>query len=483
MVLGALASLSACAPLSPARKVPVETGETFLPGSEYYSSRKADIFLRPSWRTDKALEEAWWGQFRSDALSQFEAQALAANADLKAAQSSVRAAWELYRAQSALFSPNVQLAAGGNRARTPREIASPLSSNALTYTLYSTQLSASMPVDVSGGLRAQTRGARAQAEGQKCLAQAVKLNLTASVAQTFILIASLNSQTDAADSAVKAAERVVQATQAMKAEGEASDSDLVQAEAALAGLQQSESALARQRRVATDQLAVLIGRRPETMATPGVRMSDLALPTDLPISVPGDVLRRRPDVCAAEAGVKAAGAFKDAAVAARLPSFTIGAASGYQSTELVRLLDGPNALWSISASAAHTLFDGGVLRHRARAAEASLEQAMAQHRSTVLAALQSVADALQTTASDAAAHEQALIVARASERLQRMAEAQMKAGQVGRLATLNAEIARRQSDIALIQVLATRELDTVALFAALGGGNAPNSPMKETKAP
>ena len=481
--VGVVATLSACAPLQPSIHATSEPGERYLPETPTDASQVETSGRLQTWRTDRSLDETWWVRFGSSELSHLESEALAANADLKAAEASVRAAKELYRSQQASLAPNIQLGAGASRARTSGEIASPLSSNAMTYTLYSTQLSATAPVDVTGGLRAQAKAARAQADAQACLAQAVKLNLTASVAQTFILIAGLNSQKDEAVAAVEAARRALTITKAMKAAGESSEVDLASAEATLAGLEQLTPNLDRQIQVATDQLVVLTGKRPEMASVPKTRLSDIRLPAEIPISVPSETLRRRPDVCAAEAGVRGAAASRDAAVAARLPAFSIGAVGGGQSTELAKLFSSGNSLWSIGATATQTLFDGGVLRHRARAADAALDQALAQHRSVVLGALQSVADSLRASTADADLQRQAEIAARAAARSREIATAQLHAGQSGRLAVLNAEMVQRQAGLNLVQVLTTREIDTVVLFAALGGGLTADSQKKGTHTP
>ena len=474
--VGVVATLSACAPLQPSIHATSEPGERYLPETPTDASQVETSGRLQTWRTDRSLDETWWVRFGSSELSHLESEALAANADLKAAEASVRAAKELYRSQQASLAPNIQLGAGASRARTSGEIASPLSSNAMTYTLYSTQLSATAPVDVTGGLRAQAKAARAQADAQACLAQAVKLNLTAS-------IAGLNSQKDEAVAAVEAARRALTITKAMKAAGESSEVDLASAEATLAGLEQLTPNLDRQIQVATDQLVVLTGKRPEMASVPKTRLSDIRLPAEIPISVPSETLRRRPDVCAAEAGVRGAADSRDAAVAARLPAFSIGAVGGGQSTELAKLFSSGNSLWSIGATATQTLFDGGVLRHRARAADAALDQALAQHRSVVLGALQSVADSLRASTADADLQRQAEIAARAAARSREIATAQLHAGQSGRLAVLNAEMVQRQAGLNLVQVLTTREIDTVVLFAALGGGLTADSQKKGTHTP
>jgi len=129
------ALLSACAPVQSPIHTAFDAGKQYLPATAPDTASGARPGNLQTWRTDQTLDAQWWRRFGSNALTELETEALGANSDLKAAEASVRAARELYRDQSATLAPNVQLAAGVTRARTSGEIASPLSSNTMTYTL------------------------------------------------------------------------------------------------------------------------------------------------------------------------------------------------------------------------------------------------------------------------------------------------------------------------------------------------------------
>ena len=114
-----------------------------------------------------------------------------------------------------------------------------------------------------------------------------------------------------------------------------------------------------------DQLAVYLGRTPDAAQTIGLDLSDIRLPADLPLSLPSELVRQRPDLRAAEeANLHAASAAVGVAMAARLPSFTLTGSFGGISSALGSLLSDGNGFWAIGGSAAHTLFDAGALRHQ-----------------------------------------------------------------------------------------------------------------------
>ena len=115
-------------------------------------------------------------------------------------------------------------------------------------------------------------------------------------------------------------------------------------------------------------------------------------------------------------------------------------------------------------------FDGGMLKHKQRAAEATYRQCAAQYRSTVIDAVQNVADVLHAVQSDAAALASAELADRAAARSLAIARQQLALGDISEVAMLNAELAWRQAEISLAQARASRYADTVALFQALGGG-------------
>ncbi len=418
----------------------------------------------------RAVDDHWWGLFGSAKLDALEDEALRRNPNLAAAQAALRQAHEVWLAGRASMFPTIQLAASAARSKNADTLASPLSSNAQTYSLYSGQFNISYVVDVFGGQRRQVESLAALADVQRFQAGAAWLALTTNVASTALQIAGLKPQLDAAEANVAAYRRMLEITHHMQALGEASNLDVAAAESALEGAEQAEPPLRKQIGQLTDVMAVYLGRESANLPALQLDLSDFRLPAQLPVSLPSELVRRRPDVLAAEAGVHAASAQVGVAAAARLPSFQLTGALGGTSTAIDTLVSNGNSLWSVGGSAAQTLFDAGARRHQQKAAEAALDQARAQYRGAVLAALQNTADVLQAIVEDARTLDHAARAADAAERSRTLSQTMFERGQVGALTALTGEAAWRQAQLVLVQARAARFADTVALYQALGGG-------------
>ena len=159
---------------------------------------------------------------------------------------------------------------------------------------------------------------------------------------------------------------------------------------------------------------------------------------DLPLGVPSQLVERRPDVRAAEAQLHSATAQVGVAIANMLPQLTITGNLGSSATLMSDLFKPGTGFWTIGADATQTLFQGGTLLHRKRAADAALDQAAATYRATVLTAFQNVADALHALDADADALEAASRAAVAAEKSLGVARQQLELGSVSYLALLNA---------------------------------------------
>ena len=147
-------------------------------------------------------------------------------------------------------------------------------------------------------------------------------------------------------------------------------------------------------------LAVLTGHLPAQAPANHVELESLTLPGDIPIGVPAQLVERRPDVRAAEAQLHAATAAVGVAVANMLPQITLSGALGNVATESSQIFAGMTEFWTVGASLSQTLFQGGTLYHRERAARAGIDIAGAQYRLAVLTAFQNVADALRALSAD-----------------------------------------------------------------------------------
>lgn len=417
-----------------------------------------------------AVTSRWWTLFGSPRLDALEDEALKANPDLRSAEAALRQAREVYLAQRATLLPTAQLAANATRAKNSATIAPPLSSNAETYSLYNLQLNVSYVVDVFGGERRQTESVAAQAENQKFLTEAVYLTLTANVANAAVQLANLDTQMDDTRRIIDADARTLDITRAQRRLGEASTVDEAAAETALEQAEQLAPPLQKQIDQERDLLAALVGRSPSEAPADRFEVADFQLPPELPVSLPANLVRQRPDVRAAEANVHVASAQVGVAAAARLPSFVLTGSLGGASSDVASLFSNGNTLWSVTGAAAQTVFDAGALRHKQKAAEAALDQAKTQYRSAVLGALQNTADVLQAIIDDAETLKHAASAEAATARSLRLSQAQFEHGQVGALSVLANEAADRQASFALSQARAARYVDTIALYQALGGG-------------
>ena len=217
-------------------------------------------------------------------------------------------------------------------------------------------------------------------------------------------------------------------------------------------------------------LATLAGRVPSEWSPPEVGLADLVLPSDLPVSLPSELVRQRPDILASEATAHAASANIGVATAALLPNITLSGSAGTNSTSMHGLF-GPNArFWSLGANATAPVFEGGTLWFRRRAAIDVYQQAMALYRQTVLSAFAQVADTLRGLDHDAAALRADAEGLATAEQALHLVQVNYEAGLVTYLDVLNADTQYHQAKIADVQAIAVRYQDTVALFAALGGG-------------
>ena len=156
-----------------------------------------------------------------------------------------------------------------------------------------------------------------------------------------------------------------------------------------------------------------------------------------------------------------------------LPQVLITGNIGSAATLMSDLFKPGTGFWTIGANATQTLFEGGTLLHRRRAADAALDQAAATYRSTVLTAFQNVADALHALDTDAEALNATSRAAEAAQKSLGVANHQLELGSVSYVALLSAELLYSQAMVSVAQARANRYADTAALFQALGGSISP----------
>jgi NodT family efflux transporter outer membrane factor (OMF) lipoprotein len=416
------------------------------------------------------LPPDWWKRFGSRELDALVDKALHANPNVQAAEASLRQANEYVAAQRGAYFPTVQASFAGSRNRNAVQVLAPtLTSGAATFNLFTPQLSVSYVPDLLGGNRRQVEALQAQADASRFEYDAAYITLAANVVSAAVQEAGLRAQIEATQQVIALE---VESLAVMRRElelGAIAESDVLAQEAALAQVEATLPPLQKSLDQQHDMLAALTGQLPSETPVSDIRLDQLTLPMAIPIGVPAQLVERRPDVRAAEAQLHAATAEVGVAMANMLPQITLTAALGNTSTNLSSLFSSATEFWSAGASLTQTLFAGGTLYHRERAARAGLDVAGAQYRAAVLTAFQNVADSLRALAADqdeVQAEDHAYDASLASLQIARR---QVELGAVSYLALLNAQQTYQQAVIGRAQALANRYADTAALFEALGG--------------
>jgi NodT family efflux transporter outer membrane factor (OMF) lipoprotein len=294
--------------------------------------------------------------------------------------------------------------------------------------------------------------------------------LASSVVGAAIQEASTRAQIAATESIVDANSRSLEALRNQRKSGYASDMDVAAQEAALAQIQQTLPPLKKQLAQTRDLIRALADNLPDQDVEETFELSSLHLPQDLPLSLPSAIIKQRPDVRAAEEQMRSANAQVGAAIANRLPQFTLSGAYGGTASQFGQMFSTGGPFWNLIGDASMPVFAGGTLLHRQRAARQALVQAAAQYRSTVIGAFQNVADTLHALEADADALKAAAAAEHAAKVSFDLTTRQYQVGYANYLALLTAGGAYNQTVIGLAQAQASRYADTAALFQALGGG-------------
>jgi len=401
------------------------------------------------------------------------AEALNANPTVQGAQAALRQAQENAAAgQGALFP---QVSASGSGTREQASGAQSGSSGAAVgspspYNLYNASVSVSYALDVFGGTRRNIESLQAQADYERFQLEASYLSISSNVVTAAIQEASLREQIAATQDLVKTQREYLDILQRQFQLGGISQVNVAAQQAAVAQSEATLPPLQKQLAQERSQLAVYLGRFPSEISGDPFRLSSLPLPTHLPLSLPSQLVQQRPDIRSAEAQVHEATAKIGVAVANMLPQITLSGSYGSQALKLGDMFSPGTAAWSIGGSVAQTIFDGGTLLHERRAADAGLDQAAAQYRSTVLSAFQDVANALHAIQNDADTLKALVAAEQAAKRSLDLAFVQYRAGSADYATVLTAQTTLFDARIARVQAQAARLSDTAALYQALGGG-------------
>ncbi len=470
-VVLSLLALSACA-VGPDFAAPqAPPGAGFAPEHQPAPTAAVDIGAGAAQKFDlgRDIPGEWWKVFRSRELDNLIAEALQANPSLQAAQAALWQAKENLYAQTGQLLPKVDANSSAERQQlSPAEFGA--GGPPALFNLYQASINVSYAPDVFGGLRRQIEATGAQADYQRFELEASYLTLTSNVVTAVVQEASLRGQIQATHEIIKVETDQLDVVRHQFEVGAATRTDVLTQQSEVATQQATLPPLQKQLEQQRHLLLALIGHFPNDPRGDRITLEALRLPTDLPVSLPSQLVEQRPDVRAAEAQLHQASAQIGVAVANMLPQFTLTGAYGTAALTTAALFSPAALVWSAAASGTQPLFHGFTLLHQKRAAEAGYDMAEAQYRSTVLAAFQNVADALRALQLDAATLRAQRAALRAASETLDLSRGQYRLGAISYVILLNAQRTYQQSYLAVVQAQAARYADTAALFQALGGG-------------
>lgn len=436
--------------------LPEKTAATDVAGGE------AQAFM-----IGQQLPAQWWQLFGSDKLDQLVAQAFTNSPNTAAARASLRQAEENLNAARGSYFPRADANVSAQRQKASNVAFDFPGLSTAPYNLYNASVSVAYTLDIFGGVRRTVEAQSAAVDTQRYELQATYLTLAANVVTASVSEAALRDQLAASNDIIAALEKQLSITEQRHQIGAAAYSDVLTARSNLAAVRATLPALQKQLAAVQNQLAVYLGQLPSETAASNFDIGELKLPQELPLNVPSELVRQRPDVRAAEARLHQASAQIGVATANLLPQVSISGSYGSQATEAGNLFN--EKIWNIGAGITQPLFHGGELTARRRAAMAGYDQALANYRQTVLISFQNVADALTAVQNDAQALQAQYEATSSAKASLGLIERQYALGSVSFLNLLDAQRQYQQTRIDYSRALASRYQDTAALFQALGG--------------
>ena len=416
------------------------------------------------------ISPGWWTGYRSRTLDDLIDRALKNNQSLAATEAALRQARETYAAQSdSTRYPTVNGSLGASRNRVPGATSGQPRSEERTYNLYSVGIDVAYNFDLFGGNRRALEALAAQADYQAFQLAGARLALAGTVVAAAVTQAELGEQIAATQTIVKAQEDQLAIARKRFALHAVSRVEVLTLRTQL---EQTRATLPplRNRLQQTDHLlAVLIGQAPGDADIPRFTLADFTLPPELPLVVPSNLVRQRPDIRAATALLHAATAQYGVAVSALYPQIDLSARVATEALTTSALFGPGSTAWTLAGQLAQPLFNAG-LKAGARAAEARMQGAGATYRDTVLQALRQVADVLRQLDNDAQALDAQRVAARSSRESFHLIRQQYRLGAASYLQLLTAEEQVQQARVALIAARAARLADSAALYQAMGGG-------------
>ena len=424
-----------------------------------------DTWAAEAPRATEAAPDAWLDDFAAPRLRKLVDEALRNNPGIAGAAARLSRAAADARVSGAAPLPSLDLGADGSRQKI--STFGPQSTGGVRFEDYALDLNLSWEIDLWGRLRDRTSAALATLEAGAADYRGARLSLAARVTKAWLdCVAARRQAALAAETldTLEANTRTV-AQRFDRGLSEALDLRRIRArtETAAADLAARRDTLDRAKR----NLERILGRYPAGALAPAEGLPSLESP--VPAGLPADLLRRRPDLVAAERRLAAAEKEADAARKERLPAIRLTASGGTSSSEVRDLLDRDFSVWSLAANLSQPVFQGGRITGNIERAEALRREAAADYRDAALQAFFEVERALAAENHLREALRRARASAEEAGAAEQLAWSRYKRGTGGFLDLLDAR--RTATDARIRRIDAHNRLlqNRIDLYLALGG--------------
>ncbi|MDD1139584.1 efflux transporter outer membrane subunit [Pseudomonas sp. TNT2022 ID233] len=446
-------------------------------GPDYQRPQTAEIAQykeAEGWRqanpSDSLARGAWWELYGDRQLNELIEKLNSSNQTVAQSEAQYRQAQALVRSARGAFYPSVDLSAGKTRSSqgTGSSSSSLSSSSSGIRDTYNAQLGVSWEADVWGKLRRGLEANEASAQASYADLAAMRLSQQSELVQNYLQLRVIDQQKRLLESTVAAYERSLKMTMNQYNAGVSGRDAVAQAQTQLKSTQGDLVDLIWQRAQFENAIAVLTGQPPAEFNI--AETQDIPKLPQIPLSLPSQLLERRPDIASAERSVIAANANIGVAKAAYYPDFSLSLSGGYSSSTSQNLISLPNRFWSVGPKMTLPLFDGGIRSAEVDRTEAVYDQTVAKYRQTVLDGFREVENylvQLKVYEDEAAVRQEALDAARDSLRL---TENQYKAGVIAYLDVVVVQATALSNERTVLNILQSRLIASVQLIAALGGG-------------
>jgi len=420
---------------------------------------------------DKKISANWWREFSSPELNKVMEYGIKNNYSLTAMQKTLAQAMELMNAANGQLWPQVAMNANGGRQKYGVALFGPTDFNIPPFTYYEVGPSFTYLIDIFGGTRRTIEKQQAMTEYQAYTFNAAYLALTGNMVTTALSIATLNAEIELAKNIIREDKENVRLVEHAFDLGSATQADILSARSQLTEDETLLPGLYQQLSLAQNAFNMLVSRAPVDWQAPHFQLDHFELPKELPLSLPSELVRTRPDILAAEAILHAASADVGIATAQLYPSITLTGTLFQEALTPKDLFHASSKAWSFLGGISAPIFNGGQLRAQERAAFHAYESAYANYQQVVLKSFVQVSDVLHALKYDEHAEQlqkRAVSTAKSSLELARLS---YQAGSVGILQVLDAERLYAQAQLAYVKAKGQRYQDTVQLYLALGGNS------------